>query len=127
MIRSRSFSTWEAVTVPLTQMFGRHVMFRWAWTPARSQSIPFLCLPPTPEELLHFLFSFVKLLIECGGGSLASQDERDLYEQIPNVYEIEPDQRRLGTLAQILSRKLAQPLLVQVGWRRPVWARYSTT
>ena len=97
---------------PLTQMFqGTYVP---VGMESRSFSINPFCLPPTPENL-HFLFSFVKLLIECGGGSLASQDERDLYEQIPNVYELEPDQRRLGTLAQILSRKLAQPLAKWVG------------
>jgi type IV secretion/conjugal transfer VirB4 family ATPase len=75
----------------------------------RPISINPFCLDPT-EENLQFLFSFVKLLIEAGGGSVTGQDERDLYEQIENLYEIEPGQRRLGTLAQILNRKLSQPL-----------------
>ena len=80
----------------------------------RSFSINPFCLPPTRENL-QFLFSFVKLLIESGGSSLTGEEERDLYEQIQNLYEVEPEQRRLGTLAQILSRKLAQALSKWVG------------
>jgi type IV secretion system protein TrbE len=66
-------------------------------------------LPPTKENL-HFLFSFVRVLIESGGYTITSKEERDLYEQIGNLYEIDPDQRRLFTLANILSRNLAQHL-----------------
>ncbi len=66
-------------------------------------------LPPTKENL-HFLFSFLKVLIESGGYSMTSNEERDLYEQIGNLYEVDPDQRRLFTLANILSRNLADHL-----------------
>ena len=66
-------------------------------------------LPPTKQNL-HFLFSFVKVLIESGGYAMTSKDERDLFEQIGNLYEVDPDQRRLFTLANILSRSLAQHL-----------------
>ena len=97
---------------PLTQMF--HGVYVPVGMESPSFSINPFCLPPTQENL-QFLFSFVKLLIESGGGSLTGEDERDLYAQIQNLYEIEPDQRRLGTLAQILSRKLAQPLSKWVG------------
>lgn len=97
---------------PLTEMF------QGVYVPVGIESSSFsinpFCLPPTQDNL-HFLFSFVKLLIECGGGSPTGQDERDLHEQIANVYELEPEQRRLGTLAQILNRKLAQPLSKWVG------------
>lgn len=65
---------------------------------------------PLTKENLHFLFSFVKVLIESGGYAMTSKDERDLYEQLGNLYEVDPDQRRLFTLANILSRNLAQHL-----------------
>lgn len=73
-------------------------------------------LEPTQDNL-HFLYSFVRVLIESSGYRLASQDERDLYEQIENVYAVDPEQRRLFTLANILNRNLAQHLQkwVQVG------------
>jgi type IV secretion/conjugal transfer VirB4 family ATPase len=67
------------------------------------------CLPPT-EENLHFLFSFAKVLIESGGYTMTAQDERDLYDQIGNIYEIDPGQRRLFTLSNILRRGLAERL-----------------
>jgi len=37
-------------------------------------------------------------------------EERDLYEQIENLYSIEPDQRRLFTLSNIVSRNLREHL-----------------
>jgi type IV secretion/conjugal transfer VirB4 family ATPase len=66
-------------------------------------------LPPTKENL-HFLFAFVKVLVESGGYSMTSNEERDLYEQIGNLYEVDPEQRRLFTLANILTRNLADHL-----------------
>jgi len=72
----------------------------------RSFTINPFRLPPTKENL-HFLFSFVKVLIESGGYTMTSKEERDLYEQIGNLYEVDPDQRRMFTLANILSRNLA--------------------
>jgi len=75
----------------------------------RSFTINPFRLPPTNENV-HFLLSFVKVLIESGGHGITSKEERDLYEQIGNLYEVDPDQRRLFTLANILSRNLAQHL-----------------
>jgi len=66
-------------------------------------------LPPTKENL-HFLFSFVKVLTESGGYRMTGKEERDLYEQIGNLYEVDPEQRRLFTLTNILSRNLADHL-----------------
>jgi type IV secretion/conjugal transfer VirB4 family ATPase len=66
-------------------------------------------LPPTKENL-HFLFSFLRVLIEPGVGALTPEEERDLYEQIENVYVIDADQRRLFTLSNMLSRRLRAPL-----------------
>lgn len=63
----------------------------------------------TPENL-QFLFSFSKVLIESDGYVMSSGDHRDLYQQIENLYEIDPEQRRLFTLANILNRQLGQHL-----------------
>lgn len=67
------------------------------------------CLPATIENL-HFLFSFCKVLIESSGYQMTAPDERDLVEQIGNLYAVEPEQRRLFTLANILGRNLRAQL-----------------
>lgn len=68
------------------------------------------CLPPTPENL-HFLSSFVRVLLQGGGQyQLSLQDDRELYEAIGNIYALDPPQRRLFTLANLLPRTLAQHL-----------------
>jgi type IV secretion system protein TrbE len=73
--------------------------------PGHTLSINPFSLPPTKENLL-FLFSFVKVLIESNGYRTAAEEERDLFEQIENLYAVAPDQRRLFTLANILPRSL---------------------
>jgi type IV secretion system protein VirB4 len=68
------------------------------------------CLDPTPEHL-HFLFSFVRVLLQSSGQyRLSMTDDRDLYEAIENLYALDPPQRRLITLANTLPRGLAQHL-----------------
>lgn len=67
------------------------------------------CLEPTKENL-HFLHSFVKVLIESTGYRLSAEEDRELYDQIENLYAVEPEQRRLFTLANILSRNLRRAL-----------------
>ena len=67
------------------------------------------CLPPSPDNL-QFLFAFCRVLIESNGYRLSAADERDLAAQIESLYEIEPSERRLSTLANILSRPLRGPL-----------------
>ena len=60
----------------------------------------------------------MKVLLQSHGQyTLTLEDDRDLYEQIGNVYQVDPDQRRLFTLANILRRPLWQYLqrLVQGG------------
>jgi type IV secretion/conjugal transfer VirB4 family ATPase len=76
----------------------------------RDVTINPFCLPPTPANL-HFLFGFVKVLIQSGGQyTLTVADDRDLYEQIEAFYTIDPDQRRLFTLTTTLRKPLALPL-----------------
>lgn len=72
------------------------------------------CLPPTVEDR-HFLASFCRVLIESSGYRMTAYDEGDLNEQIDSVYAVEPDQRRLLTLANIVNRNLRTPLQKWVG------------
>lgn len=68
------------------------------------------CLQPTPGNL-QFLFTFVRVLIQSGGQyTMTRADDQALYEQITTLYALDPDQRRLFTLATILPRTLAQQL-----------------
>lgn len=66
-------------------------------------------LPLTPENH-RFLLSFVRVLIESAGYVLTATDERDIHDQIENLYSIDPTQRRLLTLANILNRPLREQL-----------------
>jgi type IV secretion/conjugal transfer VirB4 family ATPase len=68
------------------------------------------CLEPTPTNL-QFLFTFVRVLIQSGGQyTMTRDDDHALYEQVETLYALDPDQRRLFTLATILPRTLAQQL-----------------
>ncbi len=68
------------------------------------------CLPQTPANL-QFLFTFVRVLIQSGGQyAMTRADDQALYEQLETLYALDPDQRRLFTLATILPRTLAQQL-----------------
>jgi type IV secretion/conjugal transfer VirB4 family ATPase len=68
------------------------------------------CLSPTAENL-HFLSSFVTLLIQSAGQyHLTLTDERDLTEAIQSLYTLDPPQRRLFTLANMLPRPISNAL-----------------
>jgi type IV secretion system protein VirB4 len=68
------------------------------------------CLEPTKEHL-HFLFSFVRVLIQSSGQhQLTLPEDRDLYDAVENTYALDPPHRRLFTLANLLPRALAQHL-----------------
>jgi type IV secretion/conjugal transfer VirB4 family ATPase len=64
-------------------------------------------LPPTKQNL-DFLALFVRVLAESQGGErLTPPQERELYEQIENLYQVEdPSLRTLSTLANTLRRDL---------------------
>jgi type IV secretion system protein VirB4 len=53
---------------------------------------------------------FLKVLIESSGLAMTPEDERDLYRQLENLYVVEPDQRRLLTLSNMLNRRLRASL-----------------
>ena len=65
---------------------------------------------PTKENL-DFLTLFVKVLIQGTSPlELTPSEERDLYHQIENLYEIEPALRTLTVLSNTLDRRLADRL-----------------
>ena len=72
-------------------------------------SINPFCLPPTKPNL-DFLTLFVKVLLGRTFGTLDSVTERELYEQIENLYSLDPALRTLDILANTLPRPLAYAL-----------------
>lgn len=68
------------------------------------------CLPDTPENV-HFLSAFVSVLTQSGGQHrLTLDDEREVAEGIRSLYTLDPPQRRLFTLANMLPRALSNAL-----------------
>ena len=67
-------------------------------------------VPPTKENL-DFLALFLKVLIQGASPlELTPAEERELYHQIENLYEIEPSLRTLTVLSNTLDRRLADRL-----------------
>jgi len=65
---------------------------------------------PTKENL-DFLALFLKVLIQGSSPlELTPAEERDLYQQVENLYEIEPSLRTLTVLSNTLDRRLADRL-----------------
>lgn len=91
----------------LTQLFGGSYL-RIGGGSGHCAINPFI-LAPTPENH-QFLFSFLRVLIEVSSYRMTTHDERDLFEQIENLYLLAPDQRRLLTLSNMLNRNLRQEL-----------------
>src|ERR1043166_8438095 len=68
------------------------------------------CLSPTPENR-HFLFAFVRVLLQSSGQyALTLHEDRELYEAVEHIYALDPAQRRLLTLSNLLPRPLGQQL-----------------
>jgi len=68
------------------------------------------CVQPTKPNL-DFLAMFVKVLMEGKEDEhLTAEELQDLYHQIENLYEIEPELRTLSTLVNTLDRRLAMRL-----------------
>src|SRR6266849_5551293 len=64
-------------------------------------------LTPTPENL-HFLHAFVHVLLEGDDAyRLSDLEDREVYDAIENLYVLDPSQRRLFTVANLLPRALA--------------------
>jgi type IV secretion system protein VirB4 len=68
------------------------------------------CLPKTKSNL-DFLALFVQILAEgSGNNALSLEEERELYQQIENLYCVDPELRTLGVLANTLPRDLGSRL-----------------
>lgn len=68
---------------------------------------PFDLDDPSPEQL-HFLHAFTKILLEGDDGQrLNDLEDRETYEAVENLFVLDPSQRRLFTLANLLPRALA--------------------
>jgi type IV secretion system protein VirB4 len=88
----------------LTQLFGGSYLQ--IGVERRAFTINPFSLAPS-EDNLHFLFSFVKVLIESSGTfRMSDRDERELYNQVASMYAIDRQQRRLITLLNILPKNL---------------------
>ena len=67
------------------------------------------CLAPSKANL-DFLALFVKVLLGSVVGTLDPPTERELYEQIENLYSLDPALRTLDVLANTLPRQLTYAL-----------------
>jgi type IV secretion system protein VirB4 len=77
---------------------------------AMSYRINPFCLEPTAQNI-EFLFSFIQVLIAGNDGyQTTNEDERNIFQAIETLYVLEPDIRRLKTLAGTLPRHLADRL-----------------
>jgi type IV secretion system protein TrbE len=72
-------------------------------------------MEPTPEHV-HFLHAFVRVLLEGEDGyRISDLEDREIYESVENLYVLDPTQRRLFTLANLLPRALASRLHKWIG------------
>ncbi len=92
----------------LTQLFGGSYV-KIGINSADFRINPFF-LPPTKENL-DFLALFVKVLLQGSSAiELEPGEERDLYQQIENLYSVDPPLRTLGVLANTLGHRVADRL-----------------
>jgi type IV secretion/conjugal transfer VirB4 family ATPase len=91
----------------LTQLFGGSYL-RLGQQSADFTINPF-SLPPTKSNL-DFLALFVKVLLGNALGTLDPATDRELYEQIENLYSLDPALRTLDVLANTLPRPIAYAL-----------------
>jgi type IV secretion/conjugal transfer VirB4 family ATPase len=92
----------------LTQLFGGSYV-KIGINSADFRINPF-SLPPTKENL-DFLALFVKVLLQGSSPiDLEPGEERDLYQQIENLYSVDPPLRTLGVLANTLGHRIADRL-----------------
>lgn len=66
-------------------------------------------LEPTPDNNA-FLFTFVKLLLELVGYRMDDSGAKELFDAIQSLYVLDPDQRRLSTLAAIVPHTISKHL-----------------
>ena len=62
------------------------------------------CALPATAGNQEFLFQFVRVLIERDGYRMTAEEREDLVRSIADLYELDPPQRRLATLARTCKR-----------------------
>jgi type IV secretion/conjugal transfer VirB4 family ATPase len=68
------------------------------------------CLPKTKPNL-DFLALFVRVLVDNHSGEkLSLEEDQEIYQQIQNLYSVDPELRTLGVLANTLPRSLSVKL-----------------
>jgi len=67
------------------------------------------CLPPTKANL-DFLSLFLKVLLGRSFGTLDPETDREIYEQIENLYSLDPALRTLDVLGNTLPRPVTYAL-----------------
>ena len=91
----------------LTRLFGGSYLS--VGLESRGFTINPFCLPATKSNL-DFLALFVKVLLGSKAAELDPATDRELYEQIENLYSLDPELRTLGVLANTLPRTLSDAL-----------------
>jgi type IV secretion system protein TrbE len=91
----------------LTRLFGG--AYLGIGTESSDFSINPFCLPPTKPNL-DFLALFIKVLLGRNLGTLDPETEREVYEQIENLYSLDPALRTLDVLANTLPRPVTYAL-----------------
>jgi len=91
----------------LTRLFGGSYMR--LGTESSDVSINPFCLPPTKSNL-DFLTLFVRILLGTSVGTLDPHTERTLFEQVENLYSLDPPLRTLEVLANTLPRNFSDAL-----------------
>jgi type IV secretion system protein TrbE len=91
----------------LTRLFGGSYLR--VGTESSDFTINPFCLPPTKPNL-DFLALFVRVLLGNSVGRLDPRTERAVYEQVENLYSLEPALRTLDVLANTLPRNLSDAL-----------------
>ncbi|MBV9889204.1 MAG: DUF87 domain-containing protein [Acidobacteria bacterium] len=91
----------------LTRLFGGSYLN--IGTESTSFTINPFCMPPTKANL-DFLALFVKVLLGSVVGKLDPATDRAIYEQIENLYSLDPTLRTLDVLANTLPRFVSDAL-----------------
>jgi len=91
----------------LTRLFGGTYLR--IGTESPDFSINPFCLPPTKPNL-DFLALLIKVLLGRNLGTLDLETEREVYEQIENLYSLDPPLRTLDVLANTLPRPVTYAL-----------------
>jgi type IV secretion system protein VirB4 len=90
-----------------TRLFGGN------YTHLTLQGQNFKCNPlslPDSADNVEFIAGFVRLLLQNGGHTVTATDREEIFKAVRNMYMIDPQYRRLGSLVRVLPLHLKQEL-----------------